>query len=58
MKLVEIKKLDLFANSLSISEGVERDHDIIIKLVDRNKTDLDEFGREEIRMVDRTQGGG
>ena len=44
MQLVEIKKLDLVTSTAAISEGVGRDHDTIIKLVDRNKTDLEEFG--------------
>lgn len=44
MQLVEIKKLDLVTNSAAIAEGVGRDHDTIIKLVDRNKSDLEEFG--------------
>ncbi|WKZ94095.1 Rha family transcriptional regulator [Chimaeribacter arupi] len=44
MQLVEIKKLDLVTNTAAIAEGVGRDHDTIIKLVDRNKTDLEEFG--------------
>ncbi|MFK3012703.1 Rha family transcriptional regulator, partial [Salmonella enterica subsp. enterica serovar Weltevreden] len=40
------------------AEGVGRDHDTIIKLVDRNKSDLEEFGRVgfEIRTLD-TKGG-
>ncbi|CDG48185.1 Rha family transcriptional regulator [Serratia symbiotica] len=60
MQLVEIKKLDLVANTLAIAEGVKKDHDTIIKLVDRNKADLEEFGPLgfEIRMVGRSQGGG
>ncbi|EPJ2342103.1 Rha family transcriptional regulator [Enterobacter kobei] len=45
MQLVEIKKLDLVTNTASIAEGVGRDHDTIIKLVDRNKSDLEEFGK-------------
>lgn len=58
MQLVEIKKLDLVTNTASIAEGVGRDHDTIIKLVDRNKSDLEEFGRVgfEIRTLD-TKGG-
>ncbi|UYU30292.1 Rha family transcriptional regulator [Siccibacter colletis] len=44
MQLVEIKKLDLVTNTAAISEGVGRDHDTIIKLVDRNRSDLEEFG--------------
>ncbi|HDP9916995.1 TPA: Rha family transcriptional regulator [Escherichia coli] len=44
MQLVEIKKLDLVTNTSAIAEGVGRDHDTIIKLVDRNKSDLEEFG--------------
>ncbi|WP_312330376.1 Rha family transcriptional regulator [Atlantibacter hermannii] len=44
MQLVEIKKLDLVTNTAAIAEGVGRDHDTIIKLVDRNKSDLEEFG--------------
>jgi len=44
MQLVEIKKLDLITNTAAIAEGVGRDHDTIIKLVDRNKSDLEEFG--------------
>lgn len=44
MQLVEIKKLDLVTNTAAIAEGVGRDHDTIIKLVDRNKNDLEEFG--------------
>ncbi|QZN96452.1 Rha family transcriptional regulator [Symbiopectobacterium purcellii] len=60
MQLVEIKKLDLVANTMEIAEGVKKDHDTIIKLVDRNKADLEEFGPLgfEIRMVERSQGGG
>ncbi|WP_440863190.1 Rha family transcriptional regulator [Symbiopectobacterium purcellii] len=60
MQLVEIKKLDLVANTMAIAEGVKKDHDTIIKLVDRNKDDLEEFGPLgfEIRMVERSQGGG
>lgn len=45
MQLVEIKKLDLVTNTIAIADGVERDHDTIIKLVDRSKTDLEEFGK-------------
>ncbi|HFZ9217133.1 TPA: Rha family transcriptional regulator [Salmonella enterica subsp. diarizonae serovar 61:r:-] len=58
MQLVEIKKLDLVTNTVAIAEGVGRDHDTIIKLVDRNKSDLEEFGRVgfEIRTFD-TNGG-
>lgn len=58
MQLVEIKKLDLVTNTAAIAEGVGRDHDTIIKLVDRNKSDLEEFGRVgfEIRTLD-TKGG-
>lgn len=58
MQLVEIKKLDLVTNTVAIAEGVGRDHDTIIKLVDRNKSDLEEFGRVgfEIRTLD-TKGG-
>ncbi|EPF2242735.1 Rha family transcriptional regulator [Citrobacter werkmanii] len=44
MQLVEIKKLDLVTNTAAIAEGVGREHDTIIKLVDRNKSDLEEFG--------------
>ncbi|MGJ0125931.1 Rha family transcriptional regulator [Pantoea sp. RHCKP32] len=44
MQLVEIKRLDLVTNTVAIADGVGRDHDTIIKLVDRNKTDLEEFG--------------
>ena len=44
MQLVEIKKLDLVTTSMAIADGVKRDHDTIIKLVDRNKSDLEEFG--------------
>ncbi|EMD3747529.1 Rha family transcriptional regulator [Salmonella enterica] len=58
MQLVEIKKLDLVANTASIAEGVGRDHNTIIKLVERNKRGLEEFGRVgfEIRTLD-TKGG-
>lgn len=58
MQLVEIKKLDLFTNTAVIAEGVGRGHDTIIKLVDRNKRDLKEFGGVgfEIRTFD-TKGG-
>lgn len=58
MQLVEIKKLDLVTNSAAIADGVGRDHDTIIKLVDRNKSDLEEFGGVgfEIRTLD-TKGG-
>ncbi|MCT2767103.1 Rha family transcriptional regulator [Enterobacter cloacae] len=58
MQLVEIKKLDLVTNTVAIAEGVGRVHDTIIKLVDRNKSDLEEFGRVgfEIRTLD-TKGG-
>ena len=45
MQLVEIKKLDLVTTTAAIAEGVGRDHDTIIKLVDRNKADLEEFGK-------------
>lgn len=45
MQLVEIKKLDLVTNSIAIADGVKRDHDTIIKLIDRNKSDLEEFGK-------------
>jgi phage regulator Rha-like protein len=45
MQLVEIKKLDLVTNTIAIADGVGRDHDTIIKLVDRNKADLEEFGK-------------
>ncbi|MGG2141497.1 hypothetical protein [Symbiopectobacterium sp. RP] len=60
MQLVEIKKLDLVANTMVITEGVKKYHDTIIKLVDRNKADLEEFGPLgfEICMVERSQGGG
>lgn len=44
MQLVEIKKLDLVTNTVAIADGVGRDHDTIIKLVDRNKADIEEFG--------------
>ncbi|CAM7946849.1 hypothetical protein [Atlantibacter hermannii] len=44
MQLVEIKKLDLVTNTAAIADGVGRDHDAIIKLVDRNNIDLEEFG--------------
>ncbi|RAW93958.1 MULTISPECIES: Rha family transcriptional regulator [unclassified Photorhabdus] len=44
MQLVEIKKFDLVTNTVAIADGVEREHDTIIKLVDRNKADLEEFG--------------
>ena len=40
MQLVEIKKLDLVTNTDAIAKGVGRDHDTIIKLVDRNKSDI------------------
>lgn len=58
MQLVEIKKLDLVTNSAAIAEGVHRDHDTIIKLVDRNRADLEEFGGVgfEIRTLE-TKGG-
>jgi len=58
MQLVEIKKLDLVTCSAVIAEGVGRDHDTIIKLVDRSKADLEEFGRVgfEIRAI-QTKGG-
>lgn len=58
MQLVEIKKLDLVTTSTAIADGVKRDHDTIIKLIDRNKTDLEEFGRVgfEIRTI-QTDGG-
>ncbi|WP_242688248.1 hypothetical protein [Photorhabdus stackebrandtii] len=29
---------------LHTSDGVDREHDTVIKLVDRNKADFDEFG--------------
>lgn len=45
MQLVEIKKLDLVTSSIAIADGVKRDHDTIIKLIDRNKSDLEEFGK-------------
>jgi len=58
MQLVEIKKLDLVINTDAIAKGVGRDHDTIIKLVDRNKSDIEEFGRVgfEIRTLE-TNGG-
>lgn len=58
MQLVEIKKLDLVTCSAVIAEGVGREHDTIIKLVDRSKADLEEFGRVgfEIRTI-QTKGG-
>ncbi|WP_334473755.1 Rha family transcriptional regulator [Arsenophonus sp. PmNCSU2021_1] len=58
MKLVEIRKFDLVTNSLAIAQGVRRDHDTIIKLIDRNREDLEEFGRVgfEIRPF-QTNGG-
>ena len=58
MQLVEIKKLDLVTNTDAIAKGVGRDHDTIIKLVDRNKSDIEEFGRVgfEIRTLE-TNGG-
>lgn len=58
MQLVEIKKLDLVTSTVAIADGVGRDHDTIIKLVDRNKEDLEEFGRVgfEIRTFE-TKGG-
>ncbi|MDC9598330.1 Rha family transcriptional regulator [Xenorhabdus anantnagensis] len=58
MKLVEIKKFDLLANSMAIAEGAKKAHDTVIKLVDRNISDLEEFGRVgfEIRAFD-TAGG-
>ncbi|HFK7186582.1 TPA: Rha family transcriptional regulator [Serratia odorifera] len=58
MQLVEIKKFDLVTNSAAIADGVGRDHDTIIKLVDRNKSDLEEFGGVgfEIRTLE-TNGG-
>ncbi|WP_244370779.1 Rha family transcriptional regulator [Citrobacter koseri] len=37
--------LDLVTNSIAIADGVKRDHDTIIKLIDRNKSDLEEFGK-------------
>lgn len=45
MQLVEIKKLDLVTTSATIADGVKRHHDTIIKLIDRNKDDLEEFGK-------------
>ena len=53
MQLVEIKKLDLVTSTVAIADGVGRDHDTVIKLVDRNKADLEEFGRVgfEIRTI-------
>ncbi|CAK8737115.1 hypothetical protein SODG_000838 [Sodalis praecaptivus] len=45
MQLVEIKKFELLTHSAAIAEGVKRDHDTIIKLIDRNREDLEEFGR-------------
>ncbi|ELQ6021949.1 Rha family transcriptional regulator [Cronobacter turicensis] len=58
MQLVEIKKIDLVTNTDAIAKGVGRDHDTIIKLVDRNKSDIEEFGRVgfEIRTLE-TNGG-
>lgn len=44
MELVEVKKSDLVTNTVAIADGVGRDHDTIIKLVDRNKADIEEFG--------------
>lgn len=45
MQLVEIQKLDLVTTSMAIADGVKRDHDTIIKLIDRNRLDLEEFGK-------------
>lgn len=45
MQLVEINKLDLVTTSAAIADGVKREHDTIIKLIDRNKDDLEEFGK-------------
>ncbi|EMX9222904.1 Rha family transcriptional regulator [Citrobacter koseri] len=58
MQLVEIKKLNLVTSTVAIADGVGRDHDTVIKLVDRNKADLEEFGRVgfEIRTI-QTDGG-
>lgn len=60
MKLVEIKKNNLCTKSDLIAEGVKKSHETIIKLIDRNINDFEEFGPVgfEIRMVNRHQGGG
>lgn len=60
MKLVEIKKNNLCTKSDLIAEGVKKSHETIIKLIDRNIHDFEEFGPVgfEIRMVNRHQGGG
>ena len=44
MKLVEIKKFELFTQSDLIAQGVNKSHDTVIKLIDRNLNDLNEFG--------------
>lgn len=60
MQLVEIKKYSLFTHSDLIAQGVGKSHDSVIKLIDRNIEDLNEFGPVgfEIRMANRIQGGG
>lgn len=45
MKLVEIKKSELFTQSDLIAKGVSKSHDTVIKLIDRNLADLNEFGK-------------
>lgn len=49
MQLVEIKKLDLVTSTVAIADGVGRDHDTVIKLVDRNKADLEEFEGSDLK---------
>jgi len=58
MPLVEIKKFELLTHSAAIAEGVKRRHESIIKLIDRHREDLEEFGRVgfEIRTL-HTDGG-
>ncbi|WP_241591396.1 Rha family transcriptional regulator [Rosenbergiella epipactidis] len=45
MQLLEIKKFDILANSFSIAEGVERSHESVIKLIDRNINHIQSFGQ-------------
>ena len=45
MQLLEIQMMEMVTTSMSIADGVNRDHDTIIKLIDRNRLDLEEFGK-------------
>lgn len=58
MQLVEIKKFDVLANSFSISEGVNRSHETVIKLIDKYLPDLEEYGRVGFEIRTFTTNGG